>query len=208
MGWIFHVQTQTGIANSDTAKTGRPLKIKRAIGGRTAKFQSEKLKVKILKTLYANCKNLKSLLDDLILGTLIDDMEPYSRDRTCVITYGTFDVFHFGHSEILRRAKNLGDYLIVGVSTDEFNKEKGKKCVQSFEHRKKVVESIKFVDMVIPEKNWEQKQEDIDKYHAKILVMGDDWTGKFDYLKNCKTKYLPRTPGVSSTEIKIKCCEE
>lgn len=120
-----------------------------------------------------------------------------------VITYGTFDLFHYGHLRILERAKKLGDFLIVGVSTDEFNRIKNKECVYPYEHRAKIVEAIKYVDKVIPEENWEQKETDIKKYNVDILVMGDDWEGKFDDLsKFCKVMYLPRTPDISSTEIK------
>ena len=125
-----------------------------------------------------------------------------------VITYGTFDLFHYGHLKILERARKLGDYLIVGVSTDEFNKIKGKKSIYPFNHRAKIVESIRYVDKVIQEENWEQKIDDIKKYDVDIFVMGDDWKGKFDYLSNiCKVIYLPRTPNIETTEIKIKCKE-
>ncbi|NPA32504.1 MAG: glycerol-3-phosphate cytidylyltransferase [Aquificae bacterium] len=120
-----------------------------------------------------------------------------------VITYGTFDLFHIGHLNLLRRAKELGDYLIVGVSTDEFNEIKGKKSVFPYEHRAKIVESIKYVDLVIPERNWEQKVHDIKKYNVDVFVIGDDWKGKFDYLKEyCEVVYLPRTEGISTTELK------
>ena len=118
-----------------------------------------------------------------------------------VITYGTFDTFHYGHLEILRRAKELGDYLIVGISTDEFNKIKGKNSKFSYEKRKEWVESIKFVDMIISEENWEQKENDIQKYKVDIFVMGGDWQGKFDELP-CSFTYLKRTDNISSTEIK------
>lgn len=118
-----------------------------------------------------------------------------------VITYGTFDTFHYGHLEILRRAKELGDYLIVGISTDEFNKIKGKNSKFSYEKRKEWVESIKFVDMIIPEENWEQKEIDIKQYNVDIFVMGDDWQGKFDNLP-CSVTYLKRTENISSTGIK------
>lgn len=122
-----------------------------------------------------------------------------------VITYGTFDLFHFGHYRLLKRAKALGDRLIVAVSTDEFNAIKGKKAFQSFEKRIEVVRSLPFVDMVIPEHNWEQKIEDIRKYNVDIFVMGDDWKGKFDYLKKyCEVIYLKRTPGISSTYLRNK----
>ena len=120
-----------------------------------------------------------------------------------VITYGTFDLFHIGHLRLLKRARELGDYLIVGVSTDEFNKIKGKKSVFPFKERKEIVESIKFVDKVIPEVNWEQKVDDIKKYKIDIFVIGDDWKGKFDFLKKyCEVIYLPRTKDISSTILK------
>ena len=120
-----------------------------------------------------------------------------------VITYGTFDLLHIGHINILRRAKELGDYLIVAVSTDEFNEKKGKNACYSFEDRKKILEAIRYVDMVIPEENWEQKEEDVKKYQIDTFVMGDDWEGKFDHLKElCEVVYLPRTKDISSTQIK------
>lgn len=120
-----------------------------------------------------------------------------------VLTYGTYDVLHYGHINLLRRAKELGDYLIVALSTDEFNAIKNKKSYYNYEQRKKILESIRYVDLVIPETNWEQKVSDIEKYQADIFVMGDDWEGKFDFLKKyCEVIYLPRTPDVSSTQTK------
>lgn len=120
-----------------------------------------------------------------------------------VITYGTFDLLHYGHINLLRRAKQLGDYLIVGLSTDEFNKVKGKKSYFSYEERKLLLESIRYVDLVIPETCWEQKVNDVLEYKVDIFVIGDDWTGKFDFLKQYReVKYLPRTPEISSTKIK------
>ena len=120
-----------------------------------------------------------------------------------VITYGTFDVLHFGHINLLKRAKDLGDYLIVGLSTDEFNAIKGKRSYYTYEQRKSIVESLRFVDLVIPENDWVQKRNDILKYKANIFVMGSDWEGKFDDLKElCEVIYLPRTEGVSSTQTK------
>ena len=102
-----------------------------------------------------------------------------------VITYGTFDLLHYGHINLLRRAKQLGDYLIVALSTDEFNSDKKNKvCYFSYEERKKLLESIRYVDLVIPEENWEQKRTDIPLYHIDTMVMGDDWEGKFDYLSD------------------------
>lgn len=120
-----------------------------------------------------------------------------------VITYGTFDLFHYGHLNLLRRAKALGDYLIVAVSTDEFNTLKGKKCYFPYEIRKQIVEAIRYVDLVIPEDSWNQKEDDIKRYAIDTFVMGDDWKGKFDELKTqCNVVYLPRTDGVSTTQIK------
>lgn len=120
-----------------------------------------------------------------------------------VITYGTFDLFHIGHLNILRRSKALGDYLVVAVSTDEFNALKGKKCTYPYEQRAEIVKAIKYVDEVIPENNWEQKADDIRNNNIDVFVMGDDWTGKFDFLKeHCEVIYLPRTEGISTTEIK------
>lgn len=120
-----------------------------------------------------------------------------------VITYGTFDLFHYGHLKLLTRAKELGDYLIVGLSTDEFNKQKNKECVFSYEERKKMLEELRCVDLVIPERTWEQKPDDIEKYDVDVFTMGGDWEGKFDYLKEyCEVVYLPRTPEISTTALK------
>lgn len=122
-----------------------------------------------------------------------------------VITYGTFDLLHYGHINLLRRAKELGDYLIVAVSTDEFNwKEKQKKAYFCYEQRKALVEAIRYVDLVVPEESWDQKRSDIHEYHIDTFVIGDDWTGKFDFLKEegAEVVYLSRTPEISSTQIK------
>lgn len=120
-----------------------------------------------------------------------------------IITYGTFDILHIGHVNLLRRAKQYGDYLIVGVSTDDFNAIKGKRAYYPFEHRKAIVESIRYVDKVIPEKSWSQKERDIHCHGIDSFIIGDDWRGNFDYLsKLCKVIYLPRTTGVSSTKTK------
>ena len=121
-----------------------------------------------------------------------------------VITYGTFDLFHVGHLNLLRRAKELGDYLIVAVSSDRFNwEEKQKKCEIPDKDRMAIVEAIKYVDKVIPEDSWEQKIEDVKKYNVDVFVMCDDWKGKFDFLKDyCEVVYLPRTEGISSTQLK------
>lgn len=121
-----------------------------------------------------------------------------------VLTYGTFDLFHYGHLRLLERAKALGDYLIVAVSTDEFNAVKGKKCTYPYEHRAKIVAAIKYVDEVIPETRWEQKIEDVKKHGIDVFVMGDDWEGKFDFLKEyCEVVYLERTKNISTSEIKV-----
>ena len=120
-----------------------------------------------------------------------------------VITYGTFDLIHYGHINLLERAKKLGDYLIVGLSTNEFNAEKNKKCYFSYEERKRRLEALRVVDLVIPEESWEQKRKDIQMYQIDTFVMGDDWKGKFDDLKDlCEVVYLERTPEVSTTKIK------
>ena len=121
-----------------------------------------------------------------------------------IITYGTFDLLHYGHINLLKRAKALGDYLIVALSTDEFNwNSKAKKCYFSYEVRKQLLEAIRYVDLVIPEENWEQKINDIKEFRIDTFVMGDDWEGKFDYLKEyCEVVYLPRTKGISTTKIK------
>lgn len=128
-----------------------------------------------------------------------------------VITYGTFDLLHYGHINLLRRAKMLGDYLIVGLSTDEFNwNSKRKRAYFSYEERKLLLESIRYVDLVIPETCWEQKPRDIHEYYADVFVMGDDWAGKFDHLKDegVEVVYLPRTPEISSTQIKNDLSEQ
>jgi glycerol-3-phosphate cytidylyltransferase len=120
-----------------------------------------------------------------------------------VLTYGTFDYLHIGHVNILRRAKALGDYLVVGLSTDEFNWLKHKQSHSSFEERKAILESIRYVDLVIPEVTWEQKPEDIRNHSIDIFVMGDDWEGKFDFLRDyCEVVYLPRTQNISTSIIK------
>ena len=120
-----------------------------------------------------------------------------------VLTYGTFDMFHIGHLNLLNRLKSLGDKLIVAVSTDEFNSIKGKKTLIPFEQRALIVQNIKCVDMVISEENWEQKIDDIKKYNIDIFAIGDDWQGKFDFLKDyCEVIYLPRTQNISTTELK------
>ena len=122
-----------------------------------------------------------------------------------VLTYGTFDLLHYGHIRLLKRAKELGDYLIVALSTDEFNEIKNKKAYHNYAARKEMLESIVYVDLVIPERNWEQKVQDIKNYDVDIVVMGSDWAGsdKFEYLKQyCQVVYLDRTEGISTTKIK------
>ena len=130
---------------------------------------------------------------------ITDTLKPYN---TC-ITYGTFDLFHIGHLNILKRIKDMCNTLIVAVSTDEFNTIKGKKCVIPFQNRYDIISAIKYVDIVIPETNWDQKTNDIQTYKVDCFVMGDDWRGKFDYLNQyCNVLYLPRTDGISSTYLK------
>ena len=120
-----------------------------------------------------------------------------------VITYGTFDLLHKGHIRLLKRAKALGAHLTVCVSTDEFNAIKGKKAYTSFEDRKYILEAIRYVDEVIPEQGWDQKIKDVQDHDIDTFVMGDDWEGKFDFLKDyCEVIYLPRTEGISTTKIK------
>jgi glycerol-3-phosphate cytidylyltransferase len=123
-----------------------------------------------------------------------------------VITYGTFDLLHYGHINLLRRAKKMGDYLIVALSSDDFNKTvKQKKSYFSYEKRKELLEAIRYVDLVIPENDWEQKISDIKNYHVDFLVMGDDWAGRFDFIEketSAKVVYLDRTPEISTKRIK------
>lgn len=123
-----------------------------------------------------------------------------------VITYGTFDLLHYGHINLLKRAKAQGDYLVVALSTDEFNWEsKQKKSYFNYEKRKQLLEAIRYVDLVIPEENWEQKVTDINQYHIDVFVIGDDWSGKFDFIEketNAKVMYLSRTAEISTSQIK------
>ena len=122
-----------------------------------------------------------------------------------ILTYGTYDLLHYGHIRLLKRAKELGDYLIVAVSTEEFNELKGKKTYHNYETRKEMLEAIRYVDLVIPEETWEQKVDDVLKYQVDVVVMGSDWAGsdRFEYLKEyCDVVYLDRTEGVSTTKIK------
>ena len=145
----------------------------------------------------------QSPLDVRFERALLDNSHHSGMRR--VITYGTFDLLHYGHINLLKRAKALGDYLIVVLSTDEFNwEQKHKKCYFSYEERKQLLEAIRYVDLVIPEKSWEQKKTDVKEYHVDTFVMGDDWKGKFDFLKEegVDVVYLPRTPEISTTSIK------
>lgn len=122
-----------------------------------------------------------------------------------ILTYGTFDLLHYGHIRLLKRARELGDYLVVAVSTDEFNSIKGKKSYHNYKTRKEMLEAVRYVDLVIPEDNWEQKIQDVKDYKIDVVVMGSDWAGsdKFDYLKDyCEVIYLDRTEGISTTKIK------
>ena len=121
-----------------------------------------------------------------------------------VITYGTFDLLHYGHINLLKRAREQGDYLIVALSEDNFNEvHKHKKCYFKYEERKQLLEAIRYVDLVIPETSWEQKLQDIKMYHIDVMVMGDDWKGQFDFVKPlCEVMYFPRTVEISTTQIK------
>ncbi len=123
--------------------------------------------------------------------------------KKTIITYGTFDMFHIGHLKLLKRLKKKGNKLIVAVSTDEFNEGKGKKTLTPYKQRAKILKSIKYVDKVIPEKNWEQKVKDIKKYNVDVFAIGDDWEGKFDFLREyCDVEYLERTRDISTTQLK------
>ena len=125
-----------------------------------------------------------------------------------VLTYGTFDLFHIGHIRLLERARSLGDSLVVGLSTDEFNLKKGKKSVFGYSERFAILSAIRHVDKIIPEDNWEQKLDDVIANEIGVFVIGDDWEGKFDFLKShCEVVYLPRTSGISTTYIKYLISE-
>ena len=125
-----------------------------------------------------------------------------------VLTYGTFDLFHVGHIRLLERARSLGDYLVVGLSTDEFSLSKGKKSVFGYAERFAILGAIRHVDRIIPEDNWDQKLNDVIQNEISVFVMGDDWEGKFDYLNaHCEVAYLPRTAGISTTYIKYLISE-
>lgn len=138
-----------------------------------------------------------------------DDFAAYAADHHTgvrrVLTYGTFDLLHYGHIRLLPRAAALGDYLIVALSTDEFNAGKGKKGFYPYEVRKEMLEAIRYVDLVVPENSWEQKAQDIEDYNVDIMCMGSDWAGsdRFEYLRDkCDIVYLDRTDGISTTEVK------
>lgn len=123
--------------------------------------------------------------------------------KKTIITYGTFDMFHIGHLKLLERLSKMADQVIVAVSTDEFNEQKGKKVLIPYEQRAAIVQAIEYVDLVIPEDNWEQKKTDIEKYGVDIFAIGNDWEGKFDFLKNqCEVVYLDRTQDISTTSLK------
>ena len=122
-----------------------------------------------------------------------------------VLTYGTYDLLHYGHIRLLKRAKAMGDYLVVAISTDEFNAIKGKKAYHNYETRKEMLEAVRYVDLVIPENNWEQKRDDVKTFKIDVVVMGSDWEGneKFECLRDlCDVVYLDRTKGISTTQIK------
>ncbi len=124
-----------------------------------------------------------------------------------VLTYGTYDLLHYGHVRLLRRAAALGDYLVVGLSTDEFNALKGKESFYSYDVRKEMLESVRYVDLVIPERDWNQKADDIKNYGIDVVVMGSDWAGdpRFECLKEyCEVVYLDRTDGISTTDVKTE----
>lgn len=126
-------------------------------------------------------------------------------DLRTVLTYGTFDLLHVGHIRLLKRAREMGDQLIVGLSTDEFNAQKHKSSFMPFDQRMEILQAMKYVDMVFPETSWEQKIDDVKKYGVDVFVMGDDWSGEFDFLdRACEVVYLTRTQDISSTALKVK----
>lgn len=178
-------------------------------GLKTLNLLFEKIENKVLNTLPV----LRSLVSYFITqedeNLNMDLKSLLNKKVKTVLTYGTFDLLHYGHLEILKRAKDIGDRLIVGLSTDEFNLEKNKVCEFSYEKRKLYLESLSFVDLVIPEEKWRQKENDVQKYGVDYFVMGSDWEGEFNELKQyCKVLYLPRTKGVSTTKLKKILKEE
>lgn len=139
------------------------------------------------------------------LSNIISSIDFTFKKYNTIITYGTFDLFHIGHLKLLERISKMCNNLIVTISTDKFTKLKGKTCVIPFEERAAIVGACKYVTKVIPENDWEQKIKDIEKYNVDAFVIGDDWKGKFDFLKEkCEVIYLPRTPDISTTELKSK----
>lgn len=129
--------------------------------------------------------------------------------KRVVLTYGTYDLFHVGHLRLLERARALGTKLVVGVSTDEFNAQKNKQSIIPFPHRREIVQALRCVDLAFPETTWDQKVADIKKYDVDVFVMGDDWTGKFDFLQeHCEVVYLPRTEALSSTYLRAELDNE
>lgn len=149
-------------------------------------------------------------MSDLVTGDGLKTVSGFVADNSYsglkrVLTYGTFDLLHYGHTRLLRRAAALGDYLVVALSTDEFNAGKGKKSFYPYEVRKEMLEAIRYVDLVIPENTWEQKVDDIKRYGIDVVVMGGDWAGsdRFEYLRDyCELVFLDRTPGISTTQVK------
>lgn len=155
----------------------------------------------IIPVLNSAFGNDKYFLYDIV-NTVSSIDFTFKKYNTC-ITYGTFDLFHVGHLNLLKRIKAMCTNLIVAVSSGEFNELKGKKCVIPYEQRAAIVSGIKYVDKVIPENSWEQKVDDIKKYNVDCFVMGNDWKGKFDFLRDyCEVFYLPRTEGISTTDLK------
>jgi glycerol-3-phosphate dehydrogenase (NAD(P)+) len=162
-----------------------------------------KLRPKSIKDRTPILNKLFSFFENKEQNITIDFEALISKQLKVVLTYGTFDLLHYGHLEILRRCKSLGDKLIVGLSSDEFNKVKGKTCVIPFDKRKEFLESLEYVDMVIPENDWNQKVKDIKNNNVDLFVMGNDWKNKFDDLKEyCEVIYLERTKGISTTKLK------
>jgi glycerol-3-phosphate cytidylyltransferase len=142
-------------------------------------------------------------VNDVVVDVFLWRSIMTAQAQRTVLTYGTFDLFHPGHVQLLKRARDLGSRLVVGLSTDEFNARKGKKSVMCFEDRKAVLESCRYVDEVFPEDDWQQKVADAIRLSVDVFTMGDDWVGKFDFLsEHCTVIYLTRTPDISTTQIK------